>query len=180
MANEDVIHVPPSDSLNTALTTPRETFMLHRFGTPGVPDPSCVNEVTGSILRPLMTQGKVDVGPFRVQGMKIAVESLAQIFDEVRVNRQDLYDGVKEDGMLCVRRKRGTSGEWSNHAFGIAIDLFFGPRAIDRGDPHTYRGILDLYFYFHKHGWYWGGGYRGGSVDSMHFEMSEELIEKLA
>jgi hypothetical protein len=41
----------------------------------------------------------------------------------------------------------------------------------------TYRGCLQLAPFFNKHGWYWGAGFSGKSVDSMHFELAEETIK---
>ena len=29
---------------------------------------------------------------------------------------------------------------------------------------------------FNRHGWYWGAAFSGDSVDSMHFEWSEESV----
>jgi hypothetical protein len=41
------------------------------------------------------------------------------------------------------------------------------------------RGVLLLVPYFNRHGWYWGGGFSGDSVDSMHFELSDETIRRV-
>jgi len=143
--------------------------MLGLFGTPGAN-----GRVTSPRLAPRIV--REDVGPFTVEGLDVAVESLKLVLAEAKIHRPDLVEQLKMDGMLVVRRKRGNSGEWSNHAFGIAIDLFYGDGVTPQGVPKTQRGLLDLYFYFHKHGWYWGAGYRGAAVDSMHFELSEQFL----
>jgi D-alanyl-D-alanine carboxypeptidase len=83
---------------------------------------------------------------------------------------------VKNEGMLCVRHKRNNPNSFSNHSWGTAIDLFFGADVVQQGKHKTHRGCLQLAPFFNKHGWYWGAGFSGGSVDSMHFELAEETI----
>jgi hypothetical protein len=60
-----------------------------------------------------------DVGPFRVTGLRPAVESLAAIFLKVRRLRPRL----RTAGMMCCRNVRGSSRSISNHAWGTAIDM---------------------------------------------------------
>ena len=43
-----------------------------------------------------------------------------------------------------------------------------------RGDDKVQRGLLAIYRYFHKHGWFWGAEFR--VEDAMHFELSQEKI----
>ena len=174
MANADIVKVPPPESVNTGLTSPKQPFMLGKFGAPGTPSPKC-GKVTNTELKKHVVLA--DVGPFRVTGMDIAVDSLKTIFDEVETSHPDLLNGLKSAGMMCVRTQRH-SVVWSNHAWGTAIDLYYGRAVTAMGRAETYRGLLDLYFFFHKHGWYWGGGFSGKRVDSMHFEMSLELIKQ--
>ena len=92
---------------------------------------------------------------------------------------EDVFKAVKTDGMLCVRFRRGNSGLLSNHAWGTAIDLFFGKDSVPRGTRRTHRGNFLLFPFFNRHGWYWGAEFSGDSVDSMHFELAEETILKL-
>ena len=40
----------------------------------------------------------------------------------------------------------------------------------------TQRGLVDVFPVFNRHGWYWGAEFSGDSVDSMHFEWSDESI----
>jgi hypothetical protein len=72
--------------------------------------------------------------------------------------------------------KRQNPSSFSNHSWGTAIDLFFGAAAVPQGAQKTARGCLQLAPFFNKHGWYWGAGFSGRSVDSMHFELAEETI----
>jgi len=83
---------------------------------------------------------------------------------------------VKTEGMLCVRHKRNNPNSFSNHSWGAAIDLFFGRDVVGQGVRKTHRGVLKLAPIFNRHGWFWGAGFSGNSVDSMHFELAEETI----
>jgi hypothetical protein len=42
--------------------------------------------------------------------------------------------------------------------------------------PTTHRGMIQLAPFFNRHGWFWGAGFSGAAVDSMHFELAEEAI----
>src|SRR5262249_28770601 len=50
---------------------------------------------------------------------------------------------------------------------------------VPQGVRLAHRGNLLLAPYFSRHGWYWGAGFSGDSVDSMHFELAEETIAKI-
>lgn len=43
----------------------------------------------------------------------------------------------------------------------------------------TQRGFLDIYKTFNQHGWYWGAGFSGSSVDTMHFELDDQTIRAM-
>lgn len=111
--------------------------------------------------------------------MDFAVESLRQIFDEVRLTMPDVFKEVKTAGMLCVRHRRHNPAHFSNHSWGCAIDLFFGAKVVPQGKHMAHRGIVMLFPVFNRHGWYWGAEFSGDSVDSMHFELAEETILKM-
>jgi hypothetical protein len=149
--------------------------MLKIFGVPGERTADC-SPATGAFKRRVVS--RVDVGPFKVSGLDVAVQSLKAVFDEAEEQIPNVIADVKNDGMLCVRHKRRDSNSFSNHSWGTAIDLFFGSAAVPQGKPVTYRGCLQLAPFFNKHGWCWGAGFSGKSVDSMHFELAEETIRK--
>ena len=44
----------------------------------------------------------------------------------------------------------------------------------------SYYFLLALFPLFNRFGWFWGAGFSGGAVDSMHFELAEETIRKMA
>jgi hypothetical protein len=111
-----------------------------------------------------------------VSGLDIAVAALKAVFDEARTTMPEVVAAVKTEGMLCVRHKRNNSNSFSNHSWGAAIDLFFGRDVVPQGQRKTHRGVLKLAPVFNRHGWCWGAGFSGNSVDSMHFELAEETI----
>jgi hypothetical protein len=174
--NHDRVPIPPKEDMNRNLSSAREQTMLEVFGRPGRLTRDC-SDPTGDFARRVVTQ---NVGPFRVTGFDLAVETLERIFAEVRTEHRDVFDEVKTEGMLCVRQRRGNPARFSNHSWGCAIDLFFGSAVVDQGEPVTHWGNVMLFPFFNKHGWYWGAEFSGSSVDSMHFELAEETIRKIA
>ena len=172
----DLVPLPPRDAMNAGLSACQEQTMLTKFGQPGELTDDC-SDATGPFLK--RVREGFDVGPFRVSGLDYAVELLKQLFSEVKTAMPDVFGAVKNDGMLCVRHRRKNKSVYSNHSWGTAIDLFFGVRAVPQGTHLAHRGNLLLMPYFNRYGWYWGAGFSGDSVDSMHFELSEETILKM-
>jgi len=119
-----------------------------------------------------------DVGPFRVRGLRPAVQSLRQVLADVRNDNVDLYDRLGNAGMLCCRWVRGSTSVLSNHSWGTAIDLTIDGQLDPLGDNKVQRGLLQLYKHFNRHGWFWGAAFR--REDSMHFEASDQLIHRWA
>jgi hypothetical protein len=175
-AFSDLVAIPPKDAINSGLTPVSERWMLERFGKPGPLTLECSDVGAKAKIRPSIQFG-VDVGPFKVSGLDAAVTSLTDLFSEVKRDLPDVYNQVKNGGLLCVRARRHNPSVYSNHSWGTAIDLFFGEGVTPMGKRATQRGVLLLYHFFHKHGWYWGAEFPGDSVDSMHFEMSEEVLD---
>jgi hypothetical protein len=168
--------VPLPASINVGASACREDTMLHKFGTPGQ-----LTETCSTVIGPISKRIKrgADVGPFKVSGLDYAVESLSQVFTQLRDIHPDVYSEVKTAGMLCVRRIKNNPAHYSNHSWGSAIDLYFGSGVVPQGTRATQRGFLSLFEIFNKHGWYWGAGFSGGSVDSMHFELADEIVRAL-
>jgi hypothetical protein len=172
----DEVPIPPKDQMNPGLSSAREDTMLAKFGKPGLLSRDC-SEPTGEFRKRIVWGA--DVGPFKVSGLGYAVESLKLIFAEVRNGLPQVFAEVKTAGVLCVRHRRHNPSRYSNHSWGTAIDLYFGSRVVPMGRPVTHRGVLALFPYFNRHGWYWGAEFSGDSVDSMHFEIAEETILKM-
>lgn len=173
--NSDRVAIPPKEDMNRNLSPAREQTMLRILGTPGRLTRDC-SDPTGAFARRVVVR---NVGPFRVQGLEFAVESLERIFAEVKEQHPDVFNEVKTEGLLCVRHRRTNPARFSNHSWGCALDLFFGSGVVEQGDEVTHRGNLILFPFFNKHGWYWGAEFGGDAVDSMHFELAEETILKL-
>jgi hypothetical protein len=171
----DIVDIPPRNTFNKNLNAATEATMLRLFGVPGEKSDNC-SPATGKFKKRIMS--RVDVGPFKVSGLDVAVMSLKAVFTEAEEQIPNVVAAVKNDGMFCVRHKRKNRNSFSNHSWGTAIDLFFGTDAVPQGIPKAQRGILQLAPFFNKHGWFWGAGFSGRSVDSMHFELAEETIRK--
>ena len=173
----DLIPIPSKESMNKGLSACTESTMLKVFGVPG----PLVKDCTGAV-EPFKskTQSGVNVGPFKVSGLVYAIESLKQKFAQVKQDHPDVYEQVKTAGLLCVRHRRNNPSKYSNHSWGTAIDIYFGAGVVAQGSKTTHRGNYILYPYFNNQGWYWGAEFSGDSVDSMHFELAEETILKMA
>ena len=176
----DEVPIPPKQLMNPNLSSATEKTMLKKFGVPGPLSQDCADhaKIDKNFAKQLVFNE--DVGPFKVDGLRLAVESLKQVFAQLESEAKDVYDAVstKGLGMLCVRHKRKNKNSYSNHSWGTAIDLKFGPKEIPQGTHKTQRGFLTLYPIFNRFGWYWGAEFSGDYVDSMHFEWSEESILK--
>jgi hypothetical protein len=170
---ETLVAIPPANTFNQNLSSASEATMLQIFGVPGAKTQDC-SPATGAFKQRIVSL--VNVGPFKVSGLDIAVQLLKAVFDEAEQQIPNVVAAVKNDGMLCVRHKRMNSNSLSNHSWGTAIDLFFGHAAVPQGSHKTHRGCLQLAPFFNRHGWYWGAGFSGSSVDSMHFELAEQTI----
>jgi D-alanyl-D-alanine carboxypeptidase len=170
---QDEVPIPPKDQMNRNLSAATERTMLRVLGRPGALTKAC-SDPAGPYLK--RVKFGFDVGPFKVSGLDHAVETLAQLFAEVKRNLPTVYAEVKTAGVLCVRHRRSNPARYSNHSWGASIDLYFGKRVVPQGVPKTHRGVLQLAPYFEKYGWYWGAEFSGDSVDSMHFELAEQTI----
>jgi hypothetical protein len=170
---ETLVDIPPANTFNQNLSSASEATMLQIFGVPGAKTQNC-SPATGAFKQRIVSL--VNVGPFKVSGLDIAVQLLKAVFDEAEQQIPNIVAAVKSDGMLCVRHKRMNPNSFSNHSWGTAIDLFFGAAAVDQGVHKTQRGCLQLAPFFNRHGFCWGAGFTGRSVDSMHFELAEQTI----
>ena len=117
-----------------------------------------------------------DVGPIRVQMLQPAVDSIKRVFEKVKATDPDLYARINTAGSLCVRQIRGTIGRTSTHSFGLAVDLNIDGRLDTLGDGKTQLGLTILADFFREEGWVWGAGF--SREDSMHFEVSKQMLEQ--
>ncbi len=160
-------------NVNRGLTVATPSYLEGVLGRPReVLSDSC-EAMTNPDLKSLLVLE--DVGPVRVRMLRPAAASLARVFERVRETDQDLYDRINTSGSLCVRRIRGTQARLSSHAFGLSIDLNIDGQLDNFTDGKTQLGLTILADFFHEEGWIWGAGFR--REDSMHFEISRELLE---
>jgi D-alanyl-D-alanine carboxypeptidase len=163
--------VPIPSGINNGLSEAAQTTMMSAFGNPGTPDPGC--GPSSATLAPLMKTA--NVGPFRVTGFGAAVDALTRVFAAVQAANPDLYAVLGTQGMLCVRYVRGSTTNFSNHAWGTAIDMTIGGILTQRGSTNVTQGLVDLAPFMAAESFFWGAGF-SPTVDGMHFEASNELI----
>lgn len=175
---QERVKAPHPASVNSGLTSPRQAFMVATFGMPRAELTHECKGIDNPDLKKRMYTS--NVGPFKVTGHVWATVSLKRIFARAKVSHPDLMEHLGTAGMLCVRLQRGSRTAISNHSWGTAIDLTIGGKLDRVGDGLCQRGLLALYRFFHEEGWYWGVEYGGAREDSMHFELAEETIRRLA
>ena len=163
-------------TINGNLRGSRNSTMLSLIGNPrGTYDQTCRSPTNNAVLDLVVRE---DVGPFRLTGLKPAIETVQEIFADIRQNKRHVYDVLGNVGMLCCRYVRGSSSAISNHSWGTAVDLTLEGKLDKRGNERTQKGLLEIYEYFNKHGFFWGAAF--GTEDCMHFEASDQLIRKWA
>jgi hypothetical protein len=178
---DDKVQIPPRSQLNPSLTACKESTMRARFGKPGALTEDC-SDVTGPVKAHIED---LKFGSFKnLRGLDFAVNSLQEVFADLRNADATLFarveQQIKSAGMLCVRARRKAPSVYSNHSWGTAIDIYFGNAVVKQGSLTTHRGNLILAPYFNRRGWYWGAGFSGDAVDSMHFELADETIRAMA
>jgi uncharacterized protein YraI len=156
-------------------TYPSSSFMVGVFGRPCSMNTNCGAITNSALKRHIITH---NVGPFRVTGHRYAVNALACALKEVRRDNPTLYNALGTAGMACCRAVRGSSSSYSNHSFGMAIDIKINGRLDPRGDGKAQRGLHQLYPYMHRHGFYWAAGYSGKYEDAMHFEIARQVVTR--
>jgi len=170
----ELVPLPPLTDINSGLSACKQSTMFELFGRPGRLTVDCSRQ-TDALNAQMITAG---VGPFQVSGWKPAVISLRAVMGEVKAHDPGLYAVVRSAGMLCCRAVRGSQSNYSNHSWGTAIDLEIESQLDQLGAKMCQRGILELYPYFHAHGWFWAAGYTGRK-DPMHFELADETVRAM-
>ena len=169
-----VVLVADRRALNKGLTVPTSSWLISTFGLPADNLGDDCASMTNPRLAALLQN--TQVGPVKVRMLKPAVDSLAVIFDKIKLADPDLYARINTSGSLCVRFVRGSSTSVSSHSFGLSVDLNIDGVLDTLGDGRTQLGLTILSDFFNADGWVWGAAY--GREDSMHFEASKETIEK--
>lgn len=170
------VQLPPPSQLNPGLNPispnklqqilgiPRNNLPPHASGGP------CFN-LDNDLIEAFIVRRRV--GLFQVTGLQPAVDSLADVMDEINHSLPDMFTTLDTAGMLCVRRIAG-SPSISNHAWGTAVDLRVNGVLNVIDDMKALPTLHAIAPIFNKHGWYWGAEFP--HEDSMHFEVSLEKM----
>jgi hypothetical protein len=162
--------------LNGTLRGARNATMLRHLGNPrGNYDDTCRDPTNNRLLALMVTR---DVGPFRVRGLRPAVETLGAILADVAQEQPEVSRALGSAGMLCCRFVRGSNSAISNHSWGTAIDLTLAGVLDRRGDGRAQEGLIAIHPIFNRHGFFWGAAFP--TEDAMHFEASDQKIEEWA
>lgn len=168
---------PSRQGVNQGLTSPSSAFMISLLGLPhDALTGKCQPPNNPHFVKLIKTRR---VGPIRVTGLKIALDSLERVFSDVRSELPDLYSMIGTEGMMCCRLKKikgKVIDDPSNHCWGAAVDIKLGGVLDEQGDDFVQRGLVLLSRYFNAHGWYWGATFP--TEDAMHFEPSREQLLK--
>jgi len=172
-AYAQVVLIADRREVNGDLRIASPSYLTSVFGLPRQDLSDDCQPMTNERLR-----GKLrieQVGPVRVQMLEPAIESLRSVFEKIERTDPDLYARINTAGALCVRRIRGST-RVSTHAFGLSLDLNIDGKLDTLGDGRTQLGLTILADFFREEGWYWGASF--GREDSMHFEVSRDLVER--
>jgi len=176
-SNQDLIaRVPRPErgSINRGLTAVSPSFMVQQLGQPRSSYSANCQPVTSATLqRHVVSQS---VGPFKVTGLRPALESLRTALAQVKLEQPAVYAALGTAGMLCCRYIRGSTTNISNHSWGTAVDLTLKGVLDRRGDNMVQVGLALMAPIMNQHGWYWGAAF--GTEDAMHFEASRSLVSK--
>jgi hypothetical protein len=171
-----LVRIP--QNVNDGLTMIRQTTLLNVLGEPCKTAGDGCRSVTNQKVRNLLATQ--NIGPFSTEGLRPALDALTRAFANVQAAEPELYPRVGSAGMLCCRRVSlaggGFAKTFSNHAWGIAIDFKINGELDERADGLTQYGLLLLHPFLKAEKFFWGAGFGLAMEDSMHFEVSEDLI----
>ncbi len=168
----DLLSVPTN--ANRGIKSLSNNLMISLLGNPRSHySTACSPDGPTGKLKNRIGWGK-SVGPFKVSGFDLAVDSLREVFSEASSLYPELVAGLKSSGMLCCRYVRGSRSAISNHSWGCAIDLRVDGILDNPYNKKVQYGLTLLAPIFNKHGWFWGATFR--REDGMHFEVSKEKI----
>lgn len=173
-AYAQVVLIANRRNVNDGLRIASPSYLESVFGKPRE---NLTSECQGMTNQRLASKLSTEqVGPVRVRMLRPALDSLRVVFEKIKATDPDLHDRINTAGALCVRHIRGATGRTSTHAFGLSLDLNIDGRLDRLGDGRTQLGLTILADFFRNEGWYWGAGF--SREDSMHFEVSRDLVEK--
>ncbi|MFP3555672.1 peptidoglycan-binding protein [Paraburkholderia sp. SIMBA_049] len=168
--------MPIPSGINQNVKPARQQTMISLLGNPRATYSSDCQNPTLPVIASMIVRDQV--GPLKVTGLRPAVESLKDIFTDIKSACPNIYPALGHAGMLCARFVRGSTTAISNHSWGTAIDLTLDGQLDVRGDGRVQQGLIDMAPIFNSRGWFWGAGFR--TEDGMHFECGDDLIRKWA
>lgn len=168
----DLVAIP--SNANAGVTSAKQATMLGLLGNPRSNYTSVCQPIEHPGLKRLVVIR--DVGPFKVQGLSPAVDSLERVLGDIRVAAPLVLAALGTQGMQCARLVRGSQHAISNHSWGTAIDLTLNGILDHRGDGKVQVGLTAIAPIFNRHGWFWGATF--STEDAMHFEVGDHLIRK--
>jgi len=169
-----VVNLAGRRKINEGINVSSPSFLLEKFGLPRESLSDDCEPMTNPKLKAMLVTESV--GPIRVSMLRPAVDSMRSVFEKIKAVDADLYARIATAGALCVRRIRGSQNSVSTHAFGLAVDLNIDGVLDTLGDGRTQLGLTILADFFQAEGWFWGASF--SREDSMHFEVSREMITK--
>lgn len=170
---KDLVSVP--SNVNQGLNGARNALMLSLLGNPRASYAQDCRPVTNAGWKARIVSG-VNVGPFKVTGFDLAVDSLKSVMGDIKAEQPNVYAALGTAGMLCCRFVRGSTSSISNHSWGTAIDLTIGGVLDARGNSKVQFGLTLIAPIFNRHKWFWGAKFP--TEDGMHFEISQQLLKK--
>jgi Putative peptidoglycan binding domain/D-alanyl-D-alanine carboxypeptidase len=168
------IRGPLPSNMNPGLSPATQATMLGLLGNPRDTFSHACQPVTNKLLKSLIVVD--DVGPFRIQGLRPAIESLKEVMAAIREQEPDVFQVIGTAGMSCARLVTGSEVSISNHSWGTAIDITIDGVLDVRGNRKAQKGLRLIAPLFNVHGWFWGAAFP--TEDSMHFEVSDETIRQ--
>jgi D-alanyl-D-alanine carboxypeptidase len=173
----ELLPKPDRNTINVGLRTATTKELTTLLGSPRETYSGECQPISNPALK---TRIKTEsVGPFRATGHEIALQSLREVFAEVKKEIPELHAILGSAGMECARLTRLGNGKLgktpSKHSWGLAIDIKLKGKLDSQGDNRVFRGLLILSRYFNAAGWYWGAAFN--TEDGMHFEPSVSLLQ---
>ena len=172
--------IPIPAGINPGLHSAKNSTMLQILGRARDTFDHMCRPATRDPVKSLLVTA--DVGPFRVTGIRPAVDSLRDVLAQVKEAHPEVYAVLSTAGMFCARLIAG-SQSISNHSWGTAVDIGVGgildgvQTRSARSDGRTLAGLAAMAPFFNRAGWYWGAGF-STFEDGMHFEVADETIRK--
>ncbi len=171
--------VPVPSGFNHGLRHAGNSMMISYFGMPRGDFSSACREPNNATFRNLCRFGATLPGLGNMWwGLEAALEDAADAMVTIERRNPRLFQELGSAGMGCCRWVRGSTSTISNHSWGSAIDFTVGGSIDPYNNGKIRRGMIDVIEVFNEFGWYSGAYFR--REDSMHIEVSANLLEKWA